>query len=34
MSDFLILYAPFITLIGAIALAFWAALKGSHIDGE
>ncbi|MBP2257937.1 cytochrome bd oxidase small subunit CydS [Virgibacillus alimentarius] len=27
MQDFLIFVAPFIVLFGAIALAFWAALK-------
>lgn len=27
MNDFLIFVAPFIVLIGAIVLAFWAALK-------
>ena len=27
MTDFLIFYAPFIVLIAAIVVAFWAALR-------
>ncbi|WP_371256596.1 hypothetical protein [Psychrobacillus sp. FJAT-21963] len=34
MSDFLIFYAPFIVLIGAIVVAFWAASKDGAVSDE
>ncbi|MDQ0218003.1 cytochrome bd oxidase small subunit CydS [Peribacillus cavernae] len=32
MESFLIYYAPFLVIIGAITAAFWLALKGDPID--
>ncbi|WP_373287656.1 cytochrome bd oxidase small subunit CydS [Psychrobacillus lasiicapitis] len=31
MTDFLIFYAPFIVLIAAIVVAFWAALRDGAV---
>ncbi|WP_431312288.1 cytochrome bd oxidase small subunit CydS [Sporosarcina oncorhynchi] len=34
MTDFIIFYAPFIVLIGAIALAFFVAPMDGSVDKE
>ncbi|WP_425402110.1 cytochrome bd oxidase small subunit CydS [Halalkalibacillus halophilus] len=34
MTDFIILYAPLIVLVGAIGLAFFVALKESEVDDK